>query len=145
MQLSKYVIYLFTAGFDYLAVHEPIVFRVNRENRVCVDITIFNDTVSGEFHEVFLVQLTAIDTPLTGDRAIVVIRDQGNSRIKVCTSYKWVNACSNKCYESVLYYSCKPRFSHITLVNGERLNQVSRSNNYINVSQYSSLIAAYSP
>ena len=113
MQLSKYVIYLFTAGFDYLAVHEPIVFRVNRENRICVDITIFNDTVSGEFHEVFLVQLTAIDTPLTGDRAIVVIRDQGNSRIKLCTSYKWVNACSNKFYGSVLLYSCKPVCNYI--------------------------------
>ena len=66
--------------------HEPIVFRVNRDNRICVDITIFNDTVSGEFHEVFLVQLTAIDTPLIVDRAIVIIRDQGNNRIKLYTS-----------------------------------------------------------
>ena len=59
--------------------HEPIVFRVNSDNRICVDIVILNDTVSGEFHEVFLVQLTAVDTPLNVDQAVVVIRDQGNS------------------------------------------------------------------
>ena len=75
--LLTYFCFFSTAGSDYRAAHEPIVFRINTDNRICVDITLFNNFVRGEFYKVFLVNLTAIDAPLFADETIVVILDQG--------------------------------------------------------------------
>ena len=66
-----------TAGSDYFATHEPIVFRVNGDRRICVDIAIYEDFDTGEFYEVFLVKLRAVDAPLFTDETVVVILDQG--------------------------------------------------------------------
>ena len=80
IHLCKYLLiflFFFTAGSDYRAAHEPIVFRINTDNRICVDITLFDNFVHGEFYKVFLVNLTAIDVPLFADETIVVILDQG--------------------------------------------------------------------
>ena len=64
-----------SAGIDYLAAHEPIVFRVNGGNRTCVNITIHDDRVMDEAYEVFLVRLTSTDTPVFADQTVVVILD----------------------------------------------------------------------
>ena len=77
MYILTFFCFFFTAGSDYRAAHEPIVFRINTDNRICVDITLFNNFVRGEFYKVFLVNLTAIDAPLFADETIVVILDQG--------------------------------------------------------------------
>ena len=72
-----YFSFFFTAGSDYRAAHEPIVFRINTENRICVDITLFDNFAHGEYYKVFLVHLTAIDAPLFAEQTIVVVLDQG--------------------------------------------------------------------
>ena len=76
-KMFTYFCFFFTAGSDYRAAHEPIVFRINTDNRICVDITLFDNFVRGEFYKVFFVNLTAIDAPLFADQTIVVILDQG--------------------------------------------------------------------
>ena len=65
-----------TAGSDYLAAHEPIVFRVNGEQRACLNITIINDKVIEEPYEVFLIHLMSTDAPVFASRTAVVILDQ---------------------------------------------------------------------
>lgn len=65
-----------TAGSDYLAAHEPIVFRVNGEQRACVNITIINDKIIDEPYEVFLIHLMSTDAPVFASRTAVVILDQ---------------------------------------------------------------------
>ena len=72
-----YFSFFFTAGSDYRAAHEPIVFRIDTDNRICVDITLFDNFARGEFYKVFLVRLTAIDAPLFAEQTIVVVLDQG--------------------------------------------------------------------
>lgn len=42
-----------------------------------MDIAIYDDFDTGEFYEVFLVKLRAVDAPLFTDQTIVVILDQG--------------------------------------------------------------------
>jgi len=64
-----------SAGIDYLAVHEPIVFRINGDNRTCVNITIYDDRVMEGAYEVFLVRLTSTDAPVFTDRTVVVVLD----------------------------------------------------------------------
>ena len=75
--LFMYFSFFFTAGSDYRAAHEPIVFRINTDNRICVDITLFDNFARGEYYKVFLVHLTAIDAPLFAEQTIVVVLDQG--------------------------------------------------------------------
>ena len=66
-----------TADIDYVTVDEPIIIRSSSNNRVCVGVIIIEDSVAGEFYEVFLVRLTRISTSIFADQVVVVILDEG--------------------------------------------------------------------
>ena len=65
------------ADTDYLAIDQPLVFRINGESRICLDVTILADTIRPEYYETFLVQLTTTSNPLFAPQAVVVILDPG--------------------------------------------------------------------
>ena len=71
------ILFYLTADIDYFTVDEPIIIRGNSDNRTCIDVVIIEDSVAGEFYEVFLVRLTRISTSIFADRVVVVILDQG--------------------------------------------------------------------
>ena len=68
---------MYAGDTDYLAIEEPLVFRINGENRTCVDVTILADADRPEYYEAFLVQLTSTSNPLFAPQAVVVILDPG--------------------------------------------------------------------
>ena len=70
-----------TAGTDFSSTHEPIVFRVNGDSRVCVNISISEDKLSNEFYEAFLIRLTSTDAPVFADTVVVLIQDEGSDHL----------------------------------------------------------------
>ena len=74
---SAMLLYISAADTDYLGVQEPLVFRINGESRICLEVTILTDTIRPEYYETFLVQLTSTSNPLFAPQAVVVILDPG--------------------------------------------------------------------
>ena len=65
-----------TEDKDYQALHQPIVFQVNGDSHACANITIYDDSVRGEPHEVFVVELMSTDAPVFAGQAVVIILDE---------------------------------------------------------------------
>ena len=92
--LVAWLCFHLTAGSDYLAAHEPIVFRVNGEGRACVNITIINDKIIDEPYEVFLIHLTSTDASVFASRTAVVILDQDGKFCTIVVSCKYAPTCT---------------------------------------------------